>query len=151
MHARTFCGVVSEQRARGGQDEIGPWMMKVVDVFRCGVLKDYRTWDREGGRGWCSVCRALLWRRSATVRRTPPRRAETRGRSDKVKERRARIEVIALSDGGAPGEERYPSIVPAACRRRAPHGHATQRDRHRGSVRPRDPLAAEHDRRERLW
>jgi hypothetical protein len=41
-----------------------------------------------------------------------PRAAETRGRSDKVKERRARIEVIALSDGGAPGEERYPSIVP---------------------------------------
>ena len=44
-----------------------------------------------------------------------PRAAETRGRSDKVKERRARIEVIALSDGGAPGEERYPSIVPVMC------------------------------------
>ena len=107
MHARTFCGVVSDQRARGGQDEIGPWMMKVVDVFRCGVLKDYRTWDREGGRGWCSVCRALPWRRERDG--GGPRAAETRGRSDKVKERRARIEVIALSDGGAPGEERYPS------------------------------------------
>ena len=80
-----------------------------------------------------------------------PRAAETRGRSDKVKERRARIEVIALSDGGAPGEERYPSIVPAACRRRAPHGHATQRDRHRGSVR-RDPLAlSTTDVSLRLW
>ena len=55
-------------------------------------------------------------RRSATVE-DPRRRAETRGRSDKVKlkERRARIEVIALSDGGAPGEERYPSIVPVMC------------------------------------
>jgi len=87
--------------------------MKVVDVFRCGVLKDYRTWDREGGRGWCSVCRALPWRRSATVEDPAPPRPEDG--ATRSKERRARIEVIALSDGGAPGEERYPSIVPVMC------------------------------------
>jgi hypothetical protein len=105
MHARTFCGVVSEQRARGGQDEIGPWMMKVVDVFRCGVLKDYRTWDREGGRGWCSVCRALPWRRmrDGGGPRVNARAAETRGRSETrsdgcdAHDPRIRYEVIALS------------------------------------------------------
>ena len=49
---------------------------KVVDVFRCGVLKE-GVFDREGGRGWCSVCRGPCRgdgvRRWRTPRRRDPR------------------------------------------------------------------------------